>query len=71
MYLCSMKIESYRPLRTTDAYQMKKQLHGRFKIVEYYHYELHGKPTTEVRKRTIKKNLLLTDAENLLYKLEH
>lgn len=71
MYICSMKIASYKPQRTTDGYVMKKQLHGGFKILEYYHYELHGKATTDTRKRTIKKNMLLTDAENLLYRLEH
>ena len=68
-----MKIEktTYKPIRITDGYIMKKQLHKGFRIVEYFHYELKGRQVTEVRKRTYKKNLLLTDAEDLLYKLEN
>lgn len=68
-----MKIEkttTYKPIRITDGYVMKKQLHNGFRIVEFYHYEHRGKPISEVRKRTVKKDLLLTDAEDLLYKLE-
>ena len=60
-----MKIQ--KSTRVIDGYQMKKQLHGGFKIVEYSHVE--GQPAS-ARKRTLHKNLLLTDAESLLYKLE-
>ena len=68
-----MKIEkppSYKPIRVTDGYVMKKQLHNGFKIIEFYHYEHRGKPISEIRKHTVKKDLLLTDAEDLIYKLE-
>ena len=67
-----MKIEktTYKPIRITDGYVMKKQLHNGFRIVEFYHYEHRGKPISEVRKHTVKKDLPLTDAEDLLYKLE-
>ena len=68
-----MKIEkttAYKPIRITDGYVMKNQLHNGFRIVEFYHYEHRGKPISEVRKHTVKKDLLLTDAEDLLYKLE-
>ena len=67
-----MKIEktTYKPIRITDGYVMQKPLHTGFRIVEFYHYEHRGKPISEVRKHTVKKDLLLTDAEDLLYKLE-
>ena len=50
--------------------EKEKQLHNGFRIVEFYHYEHRGKPISEVRKHTVKRDLLLTDAEDLLYKLE-
>ena len=58
-----MKLKK-RP-RIIDGYQMKKQLHGGFKITEYSHIE--GNP---IKKRTLYKNLTMTDAEDLLYRLE-
>lgn len=56
----------YKPTRITDGYQMKKQLRGKFKIVEYFHFS----NETSIRKRTIFKNLILSDAEDKMYRLE-
>lgn len=47
------------------GYQRKKQLQGFFKIVEYRQL-----PNGEVKKRTIKKNLTISEAEEFLYKKE-
>lgn len=57
---------SYKPIRVIDGYQMKKQLHGGFKIVEYSHFNNED----FLRKRTVHKNLTLSDAEDKLYRLE-
>lgn len=61
-----IETKTYKPKRVIEGYQMKKQLHGGFKIVEY------SRMSNEdvIRRRTIHKNLTLTDAENILYKLE-
>ena len=61
-----MKNESYKPKRVTDGYQMKKQLYGGFRIVEFFHFS----DEVTIRKRCVAKHLNLNEAENLLYKLE-
>ena len=61
-----MKNQKFKPKKIIDGYQMKKHLHDGFHIVEYWHYE----NETNVRKRNVAKHLNLSDAENLLYKLE-
>lgn len=62
-----MKKQSYKPTRLSDGFRIKKQLHGLFKIVEYYHFSNEG----ILRKRTVAKNLNLSEAESKLYQLEH
>ena len=57
----------YKPIKVIDGYQMKKQLHGLFKIVEVYHY---SNELGNIRKRTLCKNLTLSDAEDKIYRLE-
>ena len=57
---------AYKPYRIIDGYHMKKQLHRGFKILEYYHYS----NEQSYRRRTLYKNLTLTDAEDKLYRLE-
>lgn len=52
--------------RIIDGYIKRKQIHGGFKITEYSHME----GSTTLKKRTIHKNLTLTDAEDILYRLE-
>ena len=61
-----MKIESYKPKRITDGYQMKKHLHNGFRIIEIWHFSNEN----NYRKRCVAKHLNLSDAEDLLYKLE-
>lgn len=61
-----IKTKTYKPKRVVEGYQMKKQLHGGFKIIEYSRMSNEG----IVRKRTIHKNLPLTEAEDILYRLE-
>ena len=61
-----MSKTSYKPIKIIDGYQMKKQQHGLFKIVEYHHYS----NEQNIRKRTIQKNLTLSEAEDILYQLE-
>lgn len=61
-----MKNKSYKPKLIIDGYQMKKQLHAGFKIVEYFHYSNEN----YLRKRVLFKNLTLSDAEDKLYRLE-
>lgn len=56
----------YKPTRIIDGYQMKKHLNGGFKIVEYSHFSNEG----FLRKRVIHKHLSLSDAEDMLYRLE-
>ena len=46
-------------------YEIRKQMHGRFRVVEFY-----LAPDGFIHKRSIKKNLLYTDADELVYKLE-
>ncbi len=46
---------------------MKKQLHGGFKVVEVSHYS----NETFYRKRVLKKNLNLNEAEDMIYRLEN
>ena len=57
---------SYKPYRIIDGYYMKKQLHGGFKLVEVSHFS----NETFYRKRTLKKNLNLNEAEDMVYRLE-
>lgn len=45
---------------------MKKQQHGGFKVVEVSHFN----NEKFYRKRTLKKNLTLDEAEDMLYRLE-
>ena len=60
------KNQSYKPVKIIDGYVLKKQLHRGYKIVEYSHYSDGGSQ----KKRTLYKNLNLSDAESLLFKLE-
>ena len=48
------------------GYEIRKQQRGLFKIVEY----IQATPDSGVRKRTIRKDLNLSDAEKILYDLE-
>lgn len=48
------------------AYEIHKQLGGKFKVVEFSKYE----NETTIRKRTIAKNLNMSEAEDFVYKLE-
>ena len=50
--------------KPTYQYEMKHQLGGYFKVVQYKITDM------GVRKKTIRKNLTMTEAENLIYKLE-
>lgn len=56
-----------KPHKIIDGYALKKHQSGGFKIVEYSHF---SNESTQ-RKRTIKKHLKLSDAEDILYRLEH
>lgn len=58
---------SYKPYLIIDTYLMKKQLHGGFKVVEVSHYS----NETFYRKRVLKKNLNLNEAEDMIYRLEN
>lgn len=53
------------PIDKVLGYEIRKQLHGRFRVVEFYQ-------TSDglVHKRSYKKNLLYTDADELVYNLE-
>ena len=55
-----------KPALIIDGYEMKKHLHGGFKIIEYSHYE----NEKFIRKRTLFKHLTLVEAEDILYRLE-
>lgn len=55
-----------KPKIIIDGYQIRKQLGGLFKIVQYSHYS----NEKFIRKKTIIKNLNLSDAEDKLYRLE-
>ena len=57
---------SYKPYRIIDGYFMKKQLRGGFKVVEVSHFS----NEKFYRKRVLKKNLTLNDAEDMIYRLE-
>lgn len=57
---------TYKPTRVIDGYQLKKHLHGGFKIVEYFHFS----NEKLLRKKTIYRHLTLNDAEDKLYRLE-
>lgn len=61
-----MKIETYKPKRITDGYQMKKHLHGGFRIIECWHFS----NESHIRKKCVVKHLNLSQAEDLMYKLE-
>ena len=61
-----MKNESYKPKRITEGYQMKRHLHGGFRIVEFWRLSNEN----NIRKRCVAKHLNLNEAEDLLYKLE-
>lgn len=52
--------------RLIDSYQYRKQQHGLFKIVEYSSL----RDGSNAKKRTIAKNLTLSEAEEYLYKVE-
>lgn len=56
-----------KPTRITDGFRIKKQLHGGFKIQEFFHFSNEG----FIRKRTLFKNMNLSDAEDKLYRLEN
>ena len=57
----------YKPTRIIDGYQMKKHLHGGYKIIEYSHFS----NEKYIRKRVLHKHLSLLDAEDMLYRLEN
>lgn len=57
--------------RVIDGYVMKRQSGGGFKVVEFSHKELNGNPVTQVTKKTIKKGMSMSDAENLIFMLEN
>ena len=61
-----MKNESYKPKRIIDGYQMKKHLHGGFRIIEYSHFS----NESNMRRRCVAKHLSLNEAEDMMYKLE-
>jgi hypothetical protein len=61
-----MKNDSYKPKRITDGYQMKKHLHGGFRIIEHWHFS----NETNIRRRCVAKHLDLNEAEDLMYRLE-
>ena len=61
-----MKNQNYKPKRIIDGYYMKKQLHGGFKVYEVFHFS----NEQSVRRKCIAKNLTLTDAEDLIFRLE-
>lgn len=61
-----MKKQTYKPILIIDGYQMKKHYDGGFKIIEYSHYSNENFQ----RKRTVGKHLTLTDAEDMLYRME-
>ena len=65
-----MQNETYKPKRVTDRFIQKKQLCNGYKVVEFFHYELHGKAVSEIRKRIVAKNLTLSDAEAMIFSLE-
>lgn len=52
--------------KVIDGYTLKRQLHGKYKVVAHYHDTNECIP----RKRTLYKDLLLTDAESIIYFLE-
>lgn len=67
LHLCMQKSNlSYKPIKIIDGYQIKKQQRGLFKVVEFSHYSNESK----LRKRTIYKDLDISNAENILYRLE-
>ena len=60
-----MQKHIHQPTRKVLGYEIRKQLHGRFRVVEFYQT-----PDGCVHKRSYKKNLLYTDADELVYNLE-
>lgn len=60
------KQKTYKPTRLIDRYVLKKHPYGGFKIVEYSHFS----DEKYVRKRVLYKHLNLSDAEDILYRLE-
>lgn len=59
--------QSYKPTQVIDGYDMKKQLHGGYKIIKYWHMS----NEQFIRKQTLHKNLPMNVAEEILYKLEN
>ena len=55
----------HKPTKKVLGYEIRKQLRGRFRIVEYY-----MTPDGRLHKRSIKKNLLSTEADAQVYELE-
>jgi hypothetical protein len=55
-----------KPKRIIRGYVKKKQQSGGFKVVQYSSMEDDSSP----KKRTIRKNLTLDEAEELIYQLE-
>lgn len=53
------------PTKKILGYEIRKQQRGKFRVVEFY-----SLPDGSIRKRSIKKNLLSTDAEDMVYRLE-
>lgn len=53
------------PHKQVIGYEIRKQLHGKFRVVEFTQY-----PDGSIHKRSYKKNLRYTDADELVYRLE-
>ena len=55
-----------KPKRIIVGYKMKHQQSGGFKVVEYSRMD----NESYVRKRVLKKNMTMTDADDYIYRLE-
>lgn len=56
-----------KPRRIVDGYRIKKEvIGGGFKIVAYYHLS----DSSKAWKKTLNRNLSITDAEAEVYRLE-
>lgn len=60
------QLKSYKPKRIIDCFKMRPQIHGGFKVVEYSSMS----DGTSPKKRTISKDLTMSEAEALIYTLE-
>ena len=60
-----MQKVKHNPDKVILRYEIRKQLHGKFRVVEFYQAQ-----DGYIHKRSVKKNLLYTDADELVYNLE-